>query len=1099
MSAITDKEIFGNFLPFPSIKSITLETGGIEVKERNPHIEEDKKADGTSTGYGSPKYAEKSGKLKIAVSAVVKDTVSHEELSFGSQWATSDALKFIKFTVIQLESANVTNMLLKDSSLAAAMAMPVGTVPWDKVSPEQKLFVSIYKGLIADKGYIKTTSLAASDLDAIQTQTYVNDHGDTVTEYALNYIFNLNDEAPSHLSYFCVATLDFDSLGAELDLEPSDILDSIENLGELTEVSHVVAIDGGKVTSLQNKFFLKDGTPYDGPAHYHPQEGWMAGSYHTNEPHPKLDVKKVTNNSVRDFRSSKNEDIDLSLLYEYDSLINSLVGDLRVTSYKHQDLKKKSYIYDCVSYTEPKMPNNGGLVAGCGIFFMLDLASILRDNSALPGMYKKNNLQSKFTTSSKIRNLKLFTRQIEESETINELGVKNNKSYPVVPNSIGQNIARFSDKGEQVNITEHELFFETAPFHFVADHVRAFTAKHSIERGQYEYFLEIEIEDGAVKYLANKLDKLYDLLDQLNVYYNDATRSSLYTNDNGDKIKKSNFNIYLNKFTKEWINKNKNLEGSGSYKSIKKSIEKNLVDIYKVVANLGGNTAPFKAKILNIIKPETGSPAGISKIIKLVEHTISKVNDIAGINSYNISKGGIGAKGAKQDVTEKVGVENKSKEQRSIVKLTIPLLSKSGLGSNVDYGYDYISNSVDILKIAFNNHSIPATGLKVISLSDFTQRLDEENQKYFNTTDLSHDISNGRTNGDTVANSAYTYLSPSRIRAGKFFLNPLIQNTTTSVPLKRAYRKTLLRIIQYNMTDKSTSPFPKEEEDLQDFMLKDSDNKDLLLDIFSPLGVEIDHRPDSLFKSLLGFIEDDSVDDDKKNDLGEEIGTLFEQEYNGKNLTPRKNPNTLLMYLLKNIVSSLKNKKPLEYYDFSKLVPKDKDQITHVDYDSMNSESHLYEQIAYDLVNKGTWPTAALLEQEIRKIPNQIKALLAESDIIASGVESTDKKVNNSGYFNEGSKDPKIYLHYYASYWFHYDNLVEIQYLAGYHMTDSEDFIGMPIWKTLNSNSYSDLTAFADQSILCRVQKYENKLLDIQRDEMLELPIYNEYFILNLS
>ena len=66
-------------------------------------------------------------------------------------------------------------------------------------------------------------------------------------------------------------------------------------------------------------------------------------------------------------------------------------------------------------------------------------------------------------------------------------------------------------------------------------------------------------------------------------------------------------------------------------------------------------------------------------------------------------------------------------------------------------------------------------------------------------------------------------------------------------------------------------------------------------------------------------------------------------------------------------------------------------------------------------------------------------------------------------------------------------------------MTDNEDFIGMPIWKTLNSNSYSDLTAFADQSILCRVQKYENKLLDIQRDEMLELPIYNEYFILNLS
>ena len=55
----------------------------------------------------------------------------------------------------------------------------------------------------------------------------------------------------------------------------------------------------------------------------------------------------------------------------------------------------------------------------------------------------------------------------------------------------------------------------------------------------------------------------------------------------------------------------------------------------------------------------------------------------------------------------------------------------------------------------------------------------------------------------------------------------------------------------------------------------------------------------------------------------------------------------------------------------------------------------------------------------------------------------------------------------------------------------------MPIWKTLDLDTFNNF--IPGVKILCRVQKYENKLLDIQRDELLELPIYNEYFILNLE
>ena len=64
--------------------------------------------------------------------------------------------------------------------------------------------------------------------------------------------------------------------------------------------------------------------------------------------------------------------------------------------------------------------------------------------------------------------------------------------------------------------------------------------------------------------------------------------------------------------------KKKQIKSTGKYKTIEKRINNNLIKVYNILANLGGQTATVKAKVLNIITPGTGSPAGISKIIKLV-------------------------------------------------------------------------------------------------------------------------------------------------------------------------------------------------------------------------------------------------------------------------------------------------------------------------------------------------------------------------------------------------------------------------------------------------------------------------------------------------
>jgi hypothetical protein len=38
----------------------------------------------------------------------------------------------------------------------------------------------------------------------------------------------------------------------------------------------------------------------------------------------------------------------------------------------------------------------------------------------------------------------------------------------------------------------------------------------------------------------------------------------------------------------------------------------------------------------------------------------------------------------------------------------------------------------------------------------------------------------------------------------------------------------------------------------------------------------------------------------------------------------------------------------------------------------------------------------------------------------------------------------------------------------------------------------------AEMNMLCRLVKYDDNLLNIKRAEVLELPIYNEYFLINI-
>jgi hypothetical protein len=74
----------------------------------------------------------------------------------------------------------------------------------------------------------------------------------------------------------------------------------------------------------------------------------------------------------------------------------------------------------------------------------------------------------------------------------------------------------------------------------------------------------------------------------------------------------------------------------------------------------------------------------------------------------------------------------------------------------------------------------------------------------------------------------------------------------------------------------------------------------------------------------------------------------------------------------------------------------------------------------------------------------------------------------------------------YAKQWFNFDNLVRVEYLSGFNQG-----ILNPQWKNIKSLLYP-----SKGNILCRLVKYQNSMINIGRPEVLELPIYNEYFFI---
>ena len=105
-----------------------------------------------------------------------------------------------------------------------------------------------------------------------------------------------------------------------------------------------------------------------------------------------------------------------------------------------------------------------------------------------------------------------------------------------------------------------------------------------------------------------------------------------------------------------------------------------------------------------------------------------------------------------------------------------------------------------------------------------------------------------------------------------------------------------------------------------------------------------------------------------------------------------------------------------------------------------------------------------------------------------NAIESSVVKKNNLGNENNSLNTSKNF----GAYTMLYKTIVIIEYLSGYELDeDGSPNLKKEIWRALDLAKLSDT---AVENILCRMTRYEIQQFNIKKINLLDLPIYDEYF-----
>lgn len=453
--------------------------------------------------------------------------------------------------------------------------------------------------------------------------SHINSDGEVAYDIPFDHTFEI--EETDHLTCYCIPILDLSAI-----LDPADLEGEAARLNGNMTVEHV--INKGTIISEKEQYKTSDGKIWQGPTHVMADGHIHTGFTHSEQYSAALTVEHIPNNKVQDFRLHQAADavkIDLEYVEEkifIDNPIKLNTNDIE---------KNASYFSDFFTSR-----SNDGLV---NFLFGFDHAKACRDNSKY-GALMDRSLEAKgqILMASQLTELTVSRRRITDTKNQSKIGTPV-KNEPFEKNEEYQEIISAQSTPTSFSADTDDGVIREIPLGIQEGLIKFFTGSDksiaTSEKGLYQYDVRIEIVDGARELLKNKLETLMAAQNTLQEYYTKAIGYAPGT-------QKLNFHLKSRRFTPRFIAEI--YENEDSFDKEETAIA-NYAKILRLLGDStlstssnneeGGENAPpppedeLNTFFLNLIKPDTGSPEGISIAMKSVGDLIARLTELLGMDT----------------------------------------------------------------------------------------------------------------------------------------------------------------------------------------------------------------------------------------------------------------------------------------------------------------------------------------------------------------------------------------------------------------------------------------------------------------------------------
>tara|TARA_R100000808_G_C2153413_1_gene163569 strand:+ start:1223 stop:4765 length:3543 start_codon:yes stop_codon:yes gene_type:complete len=1077
MSIVANR--FGQSVPDVFIGSIKISKGYDSLKERentrNSRVSKDHRTlDRYNDDYSSRVQGGSGAQLIVTVNLYVKEVV---DSSNHKAWLNNSKVnKNIKIRVVQSLSQGAT----REISRSPIQMFPGGY--YDKISQTSA------EGAATS---VICRDIDLQKLDSFEIKNYLTTRTSEYKVYDIPYqiIFSIPNDNPSHLTYFAACYYD-----PNMDMLHREKRSRLPLISSLGKVAAEQVIRNKKTLKTSKYYSLEDtGDPFFGPIYHRDTGEAYTGLTKNIGRDEKLASSTIPNIKIADYRVfDRFKKVDISFKENEKDMIKASNTIKSKINYNKKN--------DDVFFTDLYLNRNRNGVVN--LLFGIKTEKIFKNYSHYAKLYNNPDdaIVHDLLSASKIRKLRIIRRRVDENKTsFDRLRGKKIKSFtnpdgsyddhvvvetfdvPIIKTGSSKFKASKKDKytEEEIgSINNIDLSLgNTGDIIFlqVSDKQIA-----KVTEGHFQYGIELEIEDRTQNFLISKLSNFERSIKNYERVANIARRAG--------------YNQYNKKYTENFMSLTTVLNFSSGPRTPWSSL---LMQFIKTINMFMGHNpqlneelqADMARTLFSLTCPISNNPKDMDFVRTTMLELASKIrNKLTFDSSLNNRK----------KITHALHSKNESTPRMSVFKLekyfgnSYKGYSNNNITSEIvnasidpNYGYEYFDTGEAV------------EGLKTYNASDIMKRTKIETLRYYSnenpTLSLKVDEKVYTNKGFTLANK-HRYYAPSHVTLGGDKTVNLIDEEE-NIFNKNKNVALLLDIMGYNMSqiENNMTDYTKHSysEKINSYLAFRDVNRIVNNRAESELEKQNYAIADNYFGKTTKFIVNKEVTDDQE--LIDMINKESNSRYKSKNKNLRRvvETNTAGNGVMLSLLGAhyLKTLEPIK--DLEKWNLRNPDNVIAF-LDGVKSE----DTIRNEAVDIRTTPAmkqrpANQISPEkqkiIKEMPMQLKSLLHHG--INNVVKNNFRKELFSSNFNPLQDTSKFIM-----FWLMHGQLVELQAYVGHNTINNDTNIKSPLWQPITPDSWNNIVN--RKLTLCRVVRYKNPTLLGTYPESLDLPIYNEYFLI---